>query len=134
MITSSKYTHTTKMIFPDKVENANTLTAVYGKQGHWEQYIVDEPTYLEIKRPHGYFPGSIKETDTISTIDSSIDSQHIVLGEKLKIKNATKQGYLEAEDGDGVDISQRMEYHRGTVQKGLSQTLSCAGGYTRSDS
>ena len=39
------------------------------------------------------------------------------------IKNATKQGYLEATDGDGVDISSRMEYHRGTVQKGKTQTL-----------
>ena len=181
MITSSK-SHKATMIFPDKVENANTLTAVYGKQGHWEQYIVDEPTYLEIKKPHGYSPGSIKETDAISAIDASIDYQHIVIGEKkpnkalretlenneipegvsfldaynktvlenaqtittrvdassnsyIAIKNATKKGYLEAEEGDGIDISQRMEYHRGTVQKGLSQTLSTqGGGEPRSDS
>lgn len=47
---------------------------------------------------------------------------------KILIKNATKKGYLEAEDGDGVDISSRMEYHRGTVQKGLTQTLTTMGG------
>lgn len=47
---------------------------------------------------------------------------------KILIKNATKQGYLEAEEGDGVDISSRMEYHRGTVQKGMCQTLDCQGG------
>lgn len=41
----------------------------------------------------------------------------------LAIKNATKKGYLEATDGDGVDISSRMEYHRGTVQKDKAQTL-----------
>ena len=41
----------------------------------------------------------------------------------IKIKNATKKGYLEANVGDGVDISTRMEYHRGTVQKGIAQTL-----------
>ena len=41
----------------------------------------------------------------------------------LKIKNATKKGYLEATDGDGIDISSRMEHHRGTVQKGKTQTL-----------
>ena len=41
----------------------------------------------------------------------------------LMIKNATKKGYLEANDGDGVDISSRMKYHRGTVQKESSQTL-----------
>lgn len=41
----------------------------------------------------------------------------------LKIKNATKKGYLEATVGDGIDISSRMEHHRGTVQKEKSQTL-----------
>ena len=46
----------------------------------------------------------------------------------IAIKNATKKGYLLAEEGDGVDISTRMEYHRGTVQKGMSQTLSTMGG------
>lgn len=46
----------------------------------------------------------------------------------MLIKNATKQGYLEAESGDGIDISTRMETHRGTVQKGMSQTLTCQGG------
>ena len=46
----------------------------------------------------------------------------------ILIKNANSKGYLEAEDGDGVDISGRMEYHRGTVQKGKTQTLSTKGG------
>lgn len=50
------------------------------------------------------------------------------LKEVILIKNKTKQGYIEAEEGDGVDISGRMQYHRGTVQKGVSQTLSTAGG------
>lgn len=46
----------------------------------------------------------------------------------ILIKNATKRGYLEARDGDGIDISSRMQYHRGTVQKGKAQTLTTAGG------
>lgn len=46
----------------------------------------------------------------------------------MKIKNATKKGYLEANEGDGVDISSRMQYHRGTVQKDKAQTLLCEGG------
>ena len=48
----------------------------------------------------------------------------------ILVKNATKKGYLEATDGDGVDISSRMEHHRGTVQKGKAQTLTtqCDGG------
>ena len=42
---------------------------------------------------------------------------------KVLIKNATKKGYLEATEGDGIDISSRMEYHRGNVQKDKIQTL-----------
>ena len=41
----------------------------------------------------------------------------------VRIKNATQKGYLEAYEGDGIDISSRMEYHRGTVQKQSTQTL-----------
>jgi len=46
----------------------------------------------------------------------------------IKIINATSKGYLEAEEGDGIDISSRQNYHRGTVQKGKTQTLSTMGG------
>ena len=46
----------------------------------------------------------------------------------IAIKNNTKQGYLLAEEGDAVDISGRMQWHRGTVQKGISQTITTAGG------
>lgn len=46
----------------------------------------------------------------------------------IPIKNATKKGYLLAEEGDGIDISTRMESHRGTVQKGMAQTITTAGG------
>lgn len=46
----------------------------------------------------------------------------------MKIKNATKIGYLEALPGDGIDISGRMQYHRGNVQKQMSQTISTSGG------
>ena len=47
----------------------------------------------------------------------------------LKIKNNTKKGYLEAIDGDGVDISGRMQWHRGTVQKQMIQTITTNQGY-----
>lgn len=43
---------------------------------------------------------------------------------KVLIKNATKKGYIEAHDGDGVDLAYPdSETRRGRVQKGLSQTL-----------
>ena len=53
----------------------------------------------------------------------------------IRVKNATKQGYLEATEGDGIDISSRMQYHRGTVQKGKTQTLTtqCEVGVVNSD-
>lgn len=46
----------------------------------------------------------------------------------VPIKNNNSKGYELATDGDGIDISGRMQYHRGTVQKGLAQTLSTMGG------
>lgn len=50
---------------------------------------------------------------------------------KILIKNATKKGYLEATDGDGIDISSRMKHHRGNVQKDKIQTLTTSGGNDR---
>ena len=51
------------------------------------------------------------------------DREITVKEAKLRVKNATKKGYLEASEGDGIDISSRMPYHRGTVQKESTQTL-----------
>ena len=51
--------------------------------------------------------------------------------EFLKIKNATSKGYLEASEGDGIDISSRMEHHRGNVQKEKIQTITTSGGNDR---
>ena len=68
----------------------------------------------------------INGNETIGTIQALYPLYNH--GHRLIIKNATAKGYLEAEEGDGVDISSRMEYHRGTVQKGKTQTLSTMGG------
>jgi DNA (cytosine-5)-methyltransferase 1 len=45
----------------------------------------------------------------------------------IAVKNNNAQGYALAKEGDGIDISGRMQFHRGTVQKGCSQTLSTMG-------
>lgn len=58
--------------------------------------------------------------DVAGTICAGVDAKNKTY---IAIKNATAQGYLEATDGDGVDISSRMETHRGTVQKDMAQTL-----------
>lgn len=61
---------------------------------------------------------------SLRTIDSCGDK--VIL-----IKNATKQGYLEAHNGDGVNISSRMKNQRGNVQKGITQTITTSGGNER---
>ena len=78
--------------------------------------------------------GSVVDTDAISStllartqgdnnliiVDDLENDKHV---ECLHINNATKKGYLEAYEGDGINISTRMQYHRGNVQHGMIQTL-----------
>ena len=54
-----------------------------------------------------------------------------VIPNSIPIKNNTEQGYLEAQEGDGIDISSRMHHHRGNVQKDKCQTLTTTGGAER---
>ena len=84
-------------------------------------YITDEVigTYDEYNH-------KFNNDETIGTIQAMYSTQNH--GHRLLIKNANSKGYLEATEGDGVDISSRMEYHRGTVQKDKSQTLTTMGG------
>ena len=66
-------------------------------------------------------------------LDSNVSGALLASGNHngILIKNATKQGYIEANDGDGIDISSRMEYHRGNVQKDKIQTITTSGGNDR---
>ena len=84
-------------------------------------YIVDEliNTYDEYNH-------KINDSKTIGTIQAMYPVPNH--GHRLLIKNATKKGYLEATEGDGIDISTRMDSHRGTVQKNKSQTITTMGG------
>ena len=71
-----------------------------------------------------------KTTDTANTIMArdykGFGNQE--MNEVIHIKNNTKQGYLEATEGDGINISGRMEYQRGNVQKDKAQSITCGGG------
>ena len=51
----------------------------------------------------------------------------IITPNSIPIKNNTEQGFLVAEDGDGINIGGRMEYQRGNVQKGKTQTITTGG-------
>ena len=114
--------------------NGHQSGNVYGEDG-----IAPTLTACDYKSPPkvlGYSDESLKriqnnviEEEIAPTITAnamqSVNHQNCGL---IKIRNATKQGYLEAGEGDRIDISSRMDTHRGTVQKGLAQTLTTMGG------
>jgi len=62
------------------------------------------------------------------TITTRVNASNNVF---LAVKNNNKKGYLEAYEGDGVDISSRMQHHRGTVQKDKIQTIDTMGGESK---
>ena len=99
--------------------------------------INDNFNLKEVVRKYGVFDtdkskhqaGSVYDSNGISpTLDTMQGGyrQHCI-----EIKNNTKKGYLEAHDGDGINISSRMKYHRGNVQKDKIQTLTTSGGNDR---
>ena len=59
----------------------------------------------------------------VLTSNLEIEEEKQVGEQLLKIKEATKKGYRDAYEGDGIDVGGRMMSHRGTVQKGISQTI-----------
>lgn len=96
---------------------------------------VDEKYFISDKMLQGMINtnfNSYKLESRLQDLDGVVDTLTTATGSRcphaIPIKNATKKGYLEATDGDGIDISSRMEYHRGTVQKGKTQTLTTSGG------
>ena len=80
--------------------NAGTITCKAGSRGS-DNYIITNMTQADVDK-------------NIYLKDKE---------DKLYIKEATKKGYKEAYEGDGIDISSRMETHRGTVQSGMAQTI-----------
>ena len=97
---------------------------------HWKAY---QKPFEKVQGNNSVCPtltarGAGEEHSGMITYCKELDNTTNLQEKCLNIKNATKKGYLEAHEGDGIDISSRMEYHRGTVQKGMIQTLDCQGG------
>lgn len=67
----------------------------------------------------------IRDDGLSSTITTRISDSN---NSFLLIKNGTKKGYY---DGDGINLSNRMEHQRGNVQKDKIQTLTTSGGNDR---
>ena len=91
--------------------------------------INDNFNLKEVVRKYGVFDtdkskhqaGSVYDSNGISpTLDTMQGGYRQPC---IEIKNNTKKGYLEAHDGDGINISSRMKYQRGNVQKNTIQTL-----------
>ena len=104
------------MCVVEKGENNKSLKETLEKT---ELENVKDVAYLDTYNRNAITDGTAK------TILTGVDFRN---HDFLLIKNATKKGFLEAEDGDGIDISTRMETHRGTVQKGKCQTITTMGG------
>jgi len=66
-------------------------------------------------------PGQ-RRCDASNYVSNDLPNNYDLKG-GLPIIEDNKQGYRLAQDGDGIDISNRMTSHRGTVQKGIIQTI-----------
>ena len=73
----------------------------------------------------------INDKEIHPTILARFEGAPTLYKEAIPITNATKKGFLEAYEGDGIDISSRMQYHRGNVQKESIQTITTSGGNDR---
>ena len=107
-------------------EVSKTLTTRVGAYCAGMQLVKDTENYIEWEDGKNIQMNcrAWKDDKVVATLNTGGET-------KILIKNATKQGYLEATDGDGIDISSRMEHHRGNVQKGKIQTLTTSGGNDR---
>ena len=116
---------------------APTLTDMQGGNRQ-PKVLIDEPVIAASRgrnpdRPGDRTPGIPTEQrleinkQGISNTITTVQKDNYVIEPCLKIKEATKAGYKEAYAGDGVNISGRMKYQRGNVQKEMTQTLMANG-------
>lgn len=117
---------------------APTLTDMQGGNRQPKVLVGDEPVIAASRgrnpdRPGDRTPGIPTEQrleinkQGISNTITTVQKDNYVIEPCLKIKEATKAGYKEAYAGDGVNISGRMKYQRGNVQKEMTQTLMASG-------
>lgn len=124
------------IVFPEKTERKMVLKDVLEEN-------VDEKCYLSEKMINFFYKNEQVQKEKGNGFRFGVSDGNVIAktvttrsGSRMddnfiKIKNATKQGYLEAYDGDGVNISSRMKNQRGNVQKGTTQTLTTSGGNER---
>ena len=97
----------------------------------WEGSTSNGSINKDIAMTIGCRSASCQRAGITNYVVDNCDKELSVKEAKLLIKNNTKKGYLEAEEGDGINISSRMEYQRGNVQKDTIQTITTSGGNDR---
>ena len=110
-------------------EISPTLTARGAGEEHSGMVLINENLFrndeiVDFTSSEQFFKENFSETCPTLITKSKFG---VVSKEAIPICEATKKGYKMGQEGDGVDISGRMQYHRGTVQKGLSQTILTKG-------
>lgn len=128
--------------FPMKMKRRHVLKDMLERHVDKKYYLSDKlQSYFinhskdceEQGKGYRFKPQTFEDSDlakVVTTKEGSRMGDNFIIEEEsqprensLYIKNKTKKGYLEAYEGDGIDINMRMGNHRGTVQKGLAQTL-----------
>ena len=113
----------TGFVFPEKQELKLKLKDMLEDEVDEKYYLTDSMiNYLENgKYQSSKVSNKLKQTETgiCPTLDTMQGGNRQPF---IKIKNATKKGYLEAHDGDGCYIS-NIDKKRGTVQKEMIPTL-----------
>ena len=112
-IYSPEYSSPTLRTKHDEAGTIKITTGNKSLQETLEQNEIDDTCYIDTYNKR-------IDKEKTGTITTGVSFRNNTF---LAIKNATKKGYLEATDGDGIDISSRMEHHRGNVQKEKIQTL-----------
>ena len=115
-----------KDLLEDKVDEKYYLSEdkIYSIS-HWKAY---QKPFEKVQGQNSIVPtltarGAGEEHSGMITYCNELENTTNLQKECLNIKNATKKGYLEAYEGDGVNTSGRMQYHRGNVQKEMIQTI-----------
>lgn len=120
-----QYTYT----FPAKIPLKYKLKDFLGNNVDEKYYLSDRDierisNWKAHQKPLDNVDKNKNISPTITARGAGEDHSGMIL---IPIKNNTEKGYALAKDGDGIDISGRMDSHRGTVQKDSCQTLSTLG-------
>lgn len=115
---------------PKHVDYCPTITARGAGEEHSGMILIDENLFEDGEVVDFNSSDDFRRLHNSEECPSLVCHSRLAIVEKdeIPIKNNTQKGYTIAKDGDGIDIGGRMEYHRGTVQKGVSQTITTKGG------